>query len=104
MSLSWFITLALACIALGYTNPDQNRHHAALSPVFLEFVDSAQGGKLKSAQEPWTFLPKRLDYKSYFIFSTGSFPDQTTCVQTPAEGVLTIGMLGQVLVLFPKKT
>lgn len=104
MSLNWFITLALACIGLGYTNPDQNRHHAALSPVFLEFIDSAQGGKFKSAHESWTFLPKRLDYKNYFVFSTGSFPDQSASLRTPAEGILTIGMLGQVFVLFPKNT
>ena len=104
VSLNWFIILALACIGLAYTNPDHNRHHAALSPVFLEFIGSAQGGKLKSIHEPWTFLPKRLDYKNYFVFSTGSFPDQSASAQTPAEGILTVGMLGQVFVLFPKKT
>lgn len=104
MSLNWFIVLALACIGLGYTNPDHNSHHAALSPVFLEFISSAHGNELGSVQASWTFLPKRLDYKNYFLFSTGSFPDQAATARTPAEGILTMGMLGKVFVLFPKKT
>jgi len=104
VSLNWFIVLALACIGLAYTNPGHNLHHAELSPVFLEFIDQAHGGNLESVQAAWTFLPKRLDYKNYFVFSTGSFPDQSVTSRTPAEGTLTVGVLGKVFVLFPKSS
>ena len=104
VSLNWFIVLALACIGLAYTNPEHNRHHEALSPVFVDFVNSAHDRNPGAKDAPWTFLPKQLAYGNYFLFSTVSFPDQTGMAGTPAEGALTIGLLGRVFVLFPKNT
>lgn len=102
MSLNWFLVIALVCIGLAYTNPDHSRHYTTLSPVFVEFVNSLIHGNPEAAKAAWTFLPKRLAYKNYFLFSTTSFPDQSAIARTPVEGTLTIGLLGQVFVLFPK--
>lgn len=102
MSLNWLIVLALGCVGLAFTNPDHNRHHAALSPIFLEHVDAARAQQPHHADAPWTYLPKKLAYHDYHLFSTASFPGSIPTAQTPAEGVLTIGILGNVIVLFPK--
>jgi len=102
MSLNWIIVMALAAIGLAWSNPKHSDHHAALSPVFLEFINDAHGENLKAVQAAWTFLPKTLDYRNYYLFSTTAFPGNVTTAQTPAEGTLTLGLLGRVIVLFPK--
>ena len=102
MSLNWFIVLVLACIGLALTNPDHNQHHAALSPVFLEHVEAARTEDPSHADAPWTYLPRKLAYRNYHLFSTSSFPGDIATTQTPAEGMLTLGLLGNVIVLFPK--
>ena len=102
MSLNWLIILTLVCVGLAWTNPDHHSHHATLSPVFLEYIDSAHGDALGSIDADWTFLPKTLAYRNYYLFSTTSFPGNVDTARTPADGILTLGMLGKVFVLFPK--
>jgi hypothetical protein len=104
MSLNWFIILVLGCIGLALTNPDHSQHHAALSPVFLEHVEEVRSEDPTLAEAAWTYLPKKLAYQNYHLFSTSSFPGGVATAQTPAEGVLTLGVLGNVIVLFPKSS
>ncbi len=104
MSLNWVFVLILACIGMALTNPVHDQHHAALSPVFMEYLQSRHGKELEGANEAWTFLPKELDYRNYYLFSTTEFPGAVAKSETPVAGTLTVGIIGQVFVLFPNRT
>ena len=104
MSLNWVFVIVLACIGMALTNPLHDQHHAALSPIFMDYLQSAHGKDLEGADAAWTFLPKRLDYRNYYLLSTTEFPGAVAQSGTPAAGTLTLGILGQVFVLFPNGT
>jgi len=102
MSLNWVFVTVLAGIGLAWSNPGHNLHHAALSPALIAYLKSVHGDDLEGAGEHWTFLPKRLNYNNYYIFSTTAFPGPAATSKTPVAGTLTVGLLGKVFVLFPK--